>query len=54
MQSRNPPISPTTFSAGHAHVVEQQLAGVDALHAHLLVDAADRDAVPAPLDDERR
>ena len=38
--SRKPPISPTTFSAGHAHVVEEQLAGVDALHPHLAVDRA--------------
>ena len=48
MASRNPPTSPMTFSGRHAHVVEQQLAGVDAPHAHLAVGGADLDAVPAP------
>ena len=52
--SRNPPTSPTTFVGGHAHVVEDELAGVDAAHAHLVVGAADRDAGPRALDDEAR
>ena len=29
---------------GHAHVVEDELAGVDAAHAHLVVGAPDRHA----------
>ena len=33
---------------------QQQLAGVDAPHAHLVVGAPDRHAVPAALDDEAR
>src|SRR5213079_484005 len=39
--------------ARHASVLQEQLAGVDAPQAHLAVSAADLDAVPCPLDDER-
>ena len=52
--SRNPPTSPTTLRGGHAHLVEHELAGVDAAHAHLVVGAADADARPRPFDDEAR
>src|SRR5262249_51937127 len=37
----------------HAHVVEDELAGVDTLDAHLLVDPPDIDPGPRTLDDER-
>src|SRR5436190_1368578 len=37
----------------HAYAVEDEFAGVDTLHAHLAVDAADVDARPRALHDER-
>ena len=46
MARRNPPTSPMTLLGRDAHVGEQQLAGVDAAHPHLVVGAADLDAGP--------
>ena len=39
---------------GHAHAVEHRGAGRRAAHAHLVLEAADREAGPVGLDDERR
>ena len=39
---------------GNAHVVQDELTGVDAAHTHLVVGATDRDPGPRTFDDEAR
>ena len=53
MASWKPPTSPMTLLGRHPHVVEQQLAGVDAAHAHLAVGGADAEPGRVAVDDER-
>ncbi len=50
-ESKAPDLANDVFG-GNSDVGEHQLTGVDSLHPHLVIGAADLDALEVPLDDE--